>query len=156
MCKKLVTLANVKVTINDTDIDITNEDWEQKILTFEVTNRQATVKITGDTVNCAYISDLMLNSGSSIQVWGLNQNETYTDTVKIGKGIKISATGANTELDAQADGIRIKNTSTGETTTGFTDKGMSTKDMQAETSTVARLLTQNINGQVCLNNVGGV
>lgn len=156
MYKKIIELAATSVQINDIVIDLSSEEWKQEILTLNVTNRQITVKLIGDTVNGAYISDLMLNSGSSIQVWGLNQNETYTDTVRIGKGITISATSTNTEFNAESDGIRIKNKNTNETVTDFTDKGLTTKDMKSDTATISRLLIQNINGQVCFNNIGGV
>jgi len=154
--KKLLPLANVTVDINGISVSLTSENWKQEILTFEVTDRSATITITSDSINSAYISDLMLNSGDSIQVWGLNQNETYTDTVKIGKGMTIDATGVNTQLVAGADGIRVKNKTTGLTVTDLTDKGVATEDLQSNTATISRLLIQNINGQVIFNNIGGV
>ncbi len=153
--KKLIALAVVTVTINGVTKTLTGTDWTAEIFTFNVTNRSITITITSDTANSAYISDLMLNSGSSVQVWGLNQNETFTDTVQIGKGIKITASGTDTELNATSDAIRIKKKSTGSTITDFTDKGLSTKDMTSDTATIGKLLIQNINGQVCFNNIGG-
>jgi|GEM_PF-2134206 len=154
--KKLLALSNIKVTVNDTDIPLTLNQWNQFIYTFEVTTRNIIVKVTGDTVNAGYVADLMLNSGDLPQVFSLNQNETYTDAVKIGKGLTIESTNTNTKLEAGATGIVIRNKVTGIVKTEFTEDGIDTNYLKAKSSLIGGLLTQNINGQVCLNNIGGV
>jgi phage minor structural protein len=154
--KKLLELANIKITVNDVDLNLNEMSWTQFIYTFQVTNRSITVKVTGDSANAGYVADLMLNSGDLPQVFSLNQNETYTDAVKIGKGLTIEATNTDTRLEAGADGIRMRTKTTGNVSTEFTTEGTTTNKLTAQSSLVAGLLTQRINGQVCMNNIGGV
>lgn len=156
LSKKLLELANIRLNINDVDIPLNDVNWKQFIYTFEVNSRSITIKLISDTDNAGYVSDLMINSGDLPQVWSLNQNETHTDTVQIGKGIKINASGVDTQFDAGADGIRIRNKTTNAVSTEFTTEGTKTDKLTAQSSLVAGLLTQRINGQVCMNNIGGV
>ena len=143
MFEKLITLSTVILKINDKEYEL----QENTHITFEVTDNHITVEFIGDVDKCAYLMNLMLNEGTIAQVYSNNANETISDTVMIGKGIQIRATGKNTELDAQADGIRIKNINTGDTTTEFTDKGTITNDLTAHKATIAKVLIADTGSQ---------
>ncbi|MEI3530691.1 MAG: hypothetical protein V8Q75_06525 [Bacilli bacterium] len=147
MFEKLIELSNIQLKINDVLYEIKDETS----ITFNVTDNNITIEFIGDVNKCAYLMNLMLNEGTIAQVYSNNANETITDTVKIGKGIKISATGANAELDAQADGIRIKNTITNETKTEFTDKGTKTDELEANKATISKLLIADVGNQTWIN-----
>lgn len=141
--EKLISLSNVILKINDVEYELTNET----IITFEVTDNHITIEFVGDIDMCAYLMNLMLNEGNIPQVYSNNSNETISDTVMIGKGIQIRATGVNTELDAQADGIRIKNINTNQTTTEFTDKGTTTNELNTNKATIAKVLINDTGTQ---------
>lgn len=147
MFEKIIELANVQLKINNIPYEIK----EETSITFNVTDNNITIEFISDVNKSAYVMNLMLNEGTIAQVYSNNPNETITDTVKIGKGIKISATGANAELDAQADGIRIKNTMTNQTKTEFTDKGTKTDELEANKATIAKILIADTGNQTWIN-----
>ena len=84
-----------------------------------------------DIDNSILITDLMLAEGNIKTSWTQNANESYTDTVQIGKGLRIRATGSDTELSAESDGISIKNTETFEKVAEFTKYGTETQELIA-------------------------
>ncbi|MEI3530069.1 MAG: hypothetical protein V8Q75_03215 [Bacilli bacterium] len=147
MFEKIIELANIQLKINNVSYEIK----EETSITFNVTDNNITIEFISDVNKSAYVMNLMLNEGTIAQVYSNNPNETITDTVKIGKGIQISATGANTELDAQADGIRIKNTMANETKTEFTDKGTKTDELEANKATIAKILIADTGDQTWIN-----
>lgn len=147
MFEKIIELANVQFKINNIPYEIK----EETSITFNVTDNNITIEFISDVNKSAYVMNLMLNEGTIAQVYSNNPNETITDTVKIGKGIKISATGANAELDAQADGIRIKNTMANQTKTEFTDKGTKTDELEANKATIAKILIADTGNQTWIN-----
>lgn len=147
MFEKIIELANVQLKINNIPYEIK----EETSITFNVTDNNITIEFISDVNKSAYVMNLMLNEGTIAQVYSNNPNETITDTVKIGKGIKISATGANAELDAQADGIRIKNTMANQTKTEFTDKGTKTDELEANKATIAKILIADTGNQTWVN-----
>lgn len=144
--EKLISLANIVFKINDVEYELkeTNE------FVFEVLDNHITIEFSADVNMCAYLINLMLNEGNVAQVYSNNANETISDTVMIGKGIQIKATGKNTEFDAQADGIRLKNINTGNTTTEFTDKGTITNELTTNKATIAKVLIVNTGTQTLL------
>ena len=143
MYEKLITLSNQLLKINDVEYELKNDT----IITFEVTDNHITIEFVGDVDKSAYLMNLMLNDGEEKQGFTNNANETISDTVMIGKGIQIRATGVNTELDAQADGIRIKNINTNQTTTEFTDKGTITNELNTNKATIAKVLINDTGTQ---------
>lgn len=149
MYEKLITLANVVLKINDVDYELK----ENTSITFDVTDNHITIEFIGDVDKCAYLMNLMLNEGEEVQGFTNNANETISDTVMIGKGIQIRATGVNTELDAQADGIRIKNINTGSTTTEFTDKGTITNELTTNKATIAKVLVNDTGTQTLFTRI---
>ena len=152
--KKLIQLASCYVKINDIQYELTDMDFKEFEKTIEVTSNIIKIEFITDTNDSCYIADLMGNIGETKITWEQNANETITDTVQIGKGLKIKSSVKNTELKADADGVRINNTNTGETKTEFTDKGMETEEMicrgQAQMS---GLLVQKVYSQIWLSSL---
>lgn len=82
----------------------TRNDYVQVI---NVTSGTIVITLSGDASNTGYVYDLMLNSGTVPMEWEQNQNETLTDTVKIGRGITVSSNVQNTTTRINADGFRV-------------------------------------------------
>ena len=91
----------------------------------------------------------MVNAGTVKLAYSQNENEVTTDTVNISKGITITSSANDTKFKANADGIRIVDKNNEKTTlTEFTDKGMSTKEMEVENgATIVKVLVQNVGSQ---------
>lgn len=150
--KKLIDLALCKVSINGTEYDLNNLEITEFEQIIEVTDNTIEFKIISDTDDSCYISDLLLISGIYKQTWTQNQNETVTDTVKIGTGIEVSSSKTNTKLLADSDGVRINNILNETTIAEFTDKGTTTENLIVnETAQISGLLIQKISSQVCFN-----
>ena len=147
--EKIIEVANVSLKINDVEYELK----EKTEITFNVTDNHITIEFIGDINGCAYLMNLMLNEGNIPQVYSNNANETISDTVMIGKGIQITASGKNAMLDAQADGIRIKNINTDNTTTEFTDKGTITNDLTAHKATISKVLIVNTGTQTLFTKI---
>lgn len=129
--KKLVTLAECSLKINDTEITLDELQWKAIEQLIEIENNVIKIEISSDVNSSCLITDLMLVEGEIKANWSQNANESYTDTVKIGKGIQITSTGTNTEFDASSDGIRIKNTNTRQNVAEFTKYGTETEELTA-------------------------
>ncbi len=154
--KKLVTLANGRVTINGKDylLESTENNFKEKVITIEVTSNTIEFSIYSDTEDAFILCDLMCNLGNTKQTWTQNANETITDTVQIGKGIKVKSSTKNTELKADADGVRIDNVNTNETVAEFTDKGMETEEMIVRgKAQIAGMLVQQVGSQIWLSSL---
>lgn len=150
--KKLINLANCKIIINDLEIELTDENITEIEKSFQVTNNSVNIEIISDTNNSCYISDLLLLIGEYKQTWTQNQNETVTDTVKIGQGIEVTSSKTNTKLLADSDGVRINNVLNNNTIAEFTDKGTTTENLIVKnTAQISGLLVQKIGEQVCFN-----
>lgn len=157
--KKLLTASTIKVILNnsaETTYTLTNTNWtsfEQKIT---ITNNKFSIKFSSSDNNACLIGDLLFIPGEKKQYWTQNSNETSTDTVQIGKGIRIKSNVKNTELKADTDGIRIDNINIDDTVSEFTDKGMETEEMVVRgKAEINVLLIQNIENQAWLTGIGG-
>ena len=164
--KKLVSLSNVKVIINNVSYNLTSlEDTEfytgEKdendnyiINPLEITSNHINIKFETDTNNSAIIYDLMVNAGSERVIWTQNENETTTNTVNISKGITITSSDLDVKFKANADGIRTLDNND-ERLTEFTDKGMLTKEATIENkANVVGILRQRVGNQVWDSFVG--
>lgn len=154
--KKLVNLAVGTVIINGEKwtLENTSGKFQEKEYTIEVTSNTIDFEFQTDTDDAFIIVDLMCNIGNVKQTWSQNANETITDTVTIGKGIKVKSSTKNTELRADADGIRVHNTNTNETVAEFTDKGMETEEMVVRgKAQIAGMLVQQVDSQIWLSSL---
>lgn len=159
--KKLIQLATCKVIVNDNEYELTqmtDTEWQTDskdadgnivIKPLEVTSNHINVKFTSTVDNAIEIYDLMVNAGTVKLAYSQNENEVTTDTVNISKGITITSSANDTKFKANADGIRIVDKNNEKTIlTEFTDKGMSTKEMEVENgATIVKVLVQNVGSQ---------
>lgn len=143
-------LDNTTVSINGVaeKLNYTGNDWKEYTKQVKVTDNRILLAFTTDTNDAIDIADVMGNIGYEKQAWSQNPNETHTDTVDIGKGIKVKSSTTNTELNADSDGIRVINTNTSDVVAEFTDKGMETEEMVVRgKAQIAGLLFQEIESQ---------
>lgn len=150
--KKKVTASNVTVSINGEEKTLDSEEWTlfEKIIT--ISNNQFTIKFSSDTDNSCLISDLILTLGEARLTWSQNPNETNTETVQIGEGIRVDSTKTNTYTRIDSDGNRTFNKSSNEVVTEQTDKGTKTNDLTVRTQAqITGLLQQQHGDQVWVN-----
>lgn len=151
--KKLVNLANVKLLINGDEFILSNNDYTEFKHTFNVTDGYVEIEFVSDTDNCCPVINLMLNKGDEKMEWSLNPNETWSDTVQIGRGIRISSSGTDVVFVANADIIGFMNKQ-GEYIAYFDDEGIVTNSMVVKNkATIVNLLIQDINGQTVINRI---
>ena len=151
--KKLVNLANVKLLINGDEFILSNNDYTEFKHTFEISDGYITIVFECDTDNACPIINLMLNKGDEKMEWSLNSNETWSDTVKIGRGVRISSIGTDVEFVALADIIGFMNKQ-GEYITIFDSDGIVTNTAVVKNkAAIVNLLIQNINDQTIINRI---
>lgn len=150
--KKKIAASNVKVSINDSEYVLDSEEWQLFEKAIKISNNQFIIKFSSDTVNSCLISDLILIFGENRNTWSQNSNETTTDTVQIGKGIRVDSTITNTYTRLDSDGNRTFNKSTDEVVTEQTDQGTNTNNLKVRTQAeVTGLLQQKHGDQVWVN-----
>ncbi len=151
--KKLINLANIKVTVNGEEILLSNSDYTEFKHTFTVTTNSVEIEFVSDTDNSCPIINLMLNKGDEKMEWTLNPNETWSDTVQIGRGIRISSSGTDVVFVANADIIGFMNKQ-GEYIATFDDEGLVTNAAVIKNkATIVNLLIQDINDQTVINRI---
>lgn len=149
-------LDNARVIINEeaTTLEYTGNEWVEFSKTIEVTSNDIAISFYTDTNNAVYIADLMGNIGNDKLTWEQNANETYTDTVQIGKGIQVNSSETNTYTRIDSDGNRVFNRATGNVISEFTDKGMETQDMVVNgKAEIAGMLIQKVGSQTWLSSL---
>ena len=151
--KKLITLAEVSVSVNGTVIDLDSEEWITESLTFDVASNTIEIIFTSDTDEACYISDLMGSVGTLAQVWSNNPNESVKGGVKIGEGIEITSSTSNIMQKMDNDGNRIINTNTEEVVAEFTDKGIETAEVIADKGQVANILIVDMGTQTWFSRI---
>lgn len=154
--KNINNLDNAKVIINGEsfNLEYTNNKWKEFEKTINVTANTISISFVTDTNNAIYITDLMGNIGAEKQTWEQNANETYTDTVQIGKGIQVNSSETNTYTRIDSDGNRVFNKATGKVISEFTDKGMETQDMVVNgKAEIAGMLVQKVGNQTWLSSL---
>ncbi len=151
--KKLINLANVKVTVNGEEILLSNSDYTEFKHTFTVTTNSVEIEFVSDTDNSCPIINLMLNKGDEKMEWTLNPNETWSDIVQIGRGIRISSSGTDVVFVANADIIGFMNKQ-GEYIATFDDEGLvANAAVIKNKATIVNLLIQDINDQTVINRI---
>ena len=150
--KKLVALAECKITINGQEIVFDSTDWDEKELTFEVTSNTIDIVFFSDTDNSLWLVDVLFIPGDIKQTWTPNPNEVDTGVIQLGGDkLKIESNTSNTKFEAGTDGTRVLNKSTNEVIAEYTDKGTNTKEFEAEKSQVAKLLTVDMGNQTWIS-----
>ena len=152
---KLIELAICKIVINNVEYNLEEyNSLTQFKQTINVSSSKVTIEFISDENDACYIIDLMMNDGEEVLNWSQNNNETITDTVKIGKGIEVASNTTNTITRIDSDGSRVLNKTTGEVVREDTDKGTVTNQFESRsTSKVNGLLVLKSGNQVWLSGV---
>ena len=151
--KKLINLARAKVVVNGEEIAMANDDYTELKHTFTVTTNSIEIEFVTDTDNSCPVINLMLNKGDTLMEWSLNPNETWSDTVQIGRDVRIFSSGTDVVFVAEADIIGFKNKQ-GEYITTFDDEGMVANSIVVKNkATIVNLLIQDINDQTVINRI---
>lgn len=147
--KKLKNAAICEVTINGNTYELTSTDIYEFEQNIEITNNSIKIEFEADTIASCWLSDLLVILGSKKQTWTQNQNETTSDTVKIGKGIQVESSSTNTFHRIDSDGNRTYNKTTGEVVSEQTDKGTLTKELIVQDlADICGCLVNNVDDQV--------
>lgn len=151
--KKLINLAKVKVIINGEEFALSNNSYTEFKHLLNVTIGSIEIEFVSDTENACPIINLMLNKGDQPVEWSLNPNETWSDTVQIGRGIRISSSGTDVIFVANADIIGFMNKQ-GEYITTFDNEGLVASSIIVKNkATIVNLLIQDINNQTVINRI---
>ena len=147
--KKIISAAIATLKVNGLIINLTEQNWKEETHLINVTSNNIKIEMTTDLSSSILITDLMLTEGNLKVSWTQNNNESYTDTVQIGKGVRITATGSDTEFVAEASGIIINNTESGTKVAEFTKYGTETQELIAhkDVKIADSLLIQKIGNQ---------
>lgn len=147
-------LANVIVKVNDEEISLSKTEWTDFVKTIDVTTNHIKIEFYSDTNDTLYITDLLVTLGAEKQVWTQNPNEIRTDTVTIGKGIKVESTEKNTIHKIDADGNRTYNKNTGELVAELTDKGLEAEEIISRgQAQISGMLIQQIGNQTWISSL---
>lgn len=152
--KKLKNAATCKVSINGNIYELESTDIYEFEQNIEISNNSIKIEFEADTVASCWISDLLVILGTKKQTWTQNQNETTSDTVKIGKGIQVESSSTNTFHRIDSDGNRTYNKTTGEVVSEQTDKGTITKELIVhELADICGCLVNSVDEQVWLSKI---
>lgn len=152
--KKLKSAATCEVTINGNIYELASTDIYEFEQTIEITNNSIKIDFESDTVASCWVSDLLVILGNKKQTWTQNQNETTSDTVKIGKGIQVESSSSNTFTRIDSDGNRTYNKTTGEVVSEQTDKGTLTKELTVQDlADICGCLVNNVDEQVWFSKI---
>lgn len=150
--KKKLSAANVKVYINDEEYILDSENWSLFEKVIKISGNRFVIKFSSDTEDSCLISDLIFIFGENRNTWSQNSNETNTETVQIGEGIRVDSSKTNTYTRIDSDGNRTFNKSTDEVVTEQTDKGTNTNNIKVRTQAeITGLLQQKHEDQVWVN-----
>lgn len=151
--KKLITLAECKLIINDIEYELTEEEWTNDYTTIEVSDNKITIQIVSDTDDSCYLGDLMCNQGEVASVWSSAPGESVNGGVKIGQSIEITSSASNIKQVMDNDGNRIINIDTDETVAEYTDDGMSTKKITSAEAEISNLLFLDMGEQTWVSRI---
>ena len=148
--KKLLEAAVCKVKINNNiEIELNNTSWETVERELEILDNYFRIEFISDSNNACYISDLILIVGRNKQTWTQNINETTSDTVSIGQGIRVDSDKTNTYTRIDSDGNRTFNKATNQAVMEATDKGINAENAIVRTQAeITGVLQQKVGNQV--------
>lgn len=156
--KRLVDLATLKVKIDETEytLDAAKGVWTEFERTITITDSNFDITFTSDTNAACLISDLILIIGEKKQYWSQNANETNTDTVKIGEGIRVDSSKTDTYTTIDSDGNRTFNKNTNVRVAEMTRNGVYANELDVNgKAEINILLIQEIDSQSWLTGLGG-
>lgn len=147
-------LTNGYIKINGDQYELESIKWQEFKKTIEIRMNKIDIEFEANADKTLYITDLLVNSGEEADVWTQNPNETRTDTITIGKGIKVESSATNTYTTIDSDGNRTFNKSTNKIVSEMTDKGIYTNEIECEgQAQIAGLLFRQINNQTWISSL---
>lgn len=147
-------LTNTYVKINGKSYELNSDTWTTFEEFLEVNANYIEIEFEADADDVLYVTDLTGNFGSKAERWTQNPNETRTDTVSIGKGIKVESSETNTYTTIDSDGNRTFNKATGERVAEMTDKGVYSKEIECEgQAQIAGLLFKQVGNQTWVSSL---
>ena len=147
--KKLISPANVKITINGIEILLDkHNEWTIVDVNIPVVDNLVVIKYESDTDHSAWLVDILLIPGDIRQIYTPHPSELYTDEYEMGGGkFKLKSSDQNVFFEASADGIRTRNTVTNLVTSEFTEDGMYNKKSTSDEGDIAKVMIVNIGNQ---------
>ena len=127
------------LTLKINDATYTIDDTGEFSQNINISTNTVDISFVGNVSNTGYIYDLILNEGTEKKQWEQNQDETTTDTVKIGKGIEVRSSSQNTTSKMNADGFKVTSNTSNQDVMKATDKGGWFNELESHS-------TSNING----------
>lgn len=151
--KKHINTSTISFKINTEEQELElSEGTFEKVINIDSSN--ITIDFSSSADNGYLIYDLMLNKGEIRAPYNQHQNETTTDTVKIGKGVSVESSVMNTITKIDADGQRTLNKTTGEVVNRNTDTGTYTKTLECPgEATISGLYIQKVNNQTWITGI---
>lgn len=146
--------ATATVKINNEPTVLTSSSWDYFEKTINISSNNITLEFTGTENNIMYIADIMINSGDIAEVWSQNPNETRTDTVTIGRGIRVENSQTQTYTKIDDDGTRVFNKNNDEEVARFTKDGIDVKEQVVRNkSELVGVLIQQIGEQTWFTSI---
>ncbi len=152
--KRLINTSDFQFKINDELQEIEESEGEFiKTISSDNTNISLFFKSTLDDGFAIY--DLMMNKGNVNFPYNQHQNETTTDTVRIGKGISVESDVTDTITKIDSDGFRVvSKNNTDEVLLRATDTGTYTNTFECVNSAIITgLYIQEVNGQTWITGI---
>lgn len=147
-------LATVTVKVNGEEYPLNETGWTDFVETIEVNSNHIKIEFTSDTNESLYVADLLATLGAEKQIWTQNPNEIRTDTVTIGKGIKVESSEKNTIHRIDADGNRTFNKNTGDVVAELTDKGLEAQEIISRgQAQISGLLIKKVGNQTWISSL---
>lgn len=153
--KRIISASECSVRYNGKTFNLTEETGEIHT-SGEINTKQFVIEITANSNNGFKIYDLILKHGNegteNILLWVQNANESKSDSVQIGEGIKATSNITNTESTMDSEGFQVQNKTTKKIVMKATATGGLFNDLTSTgNSTISGLIIRKSGTKVTLN-----
>lgn len=153
--KRIISASECSVRYNGKTFNLTEETGEIHT-SGEINTKQFVIEITANSNNGFKIYDLILKHGNegteNMLLWVQNANESKSDSVQIGEGIKATSNITNTEATMNSEGFQVQNKTTKKVVMKATATGGLFNDLTSTgNSTISGLIIRKSGTKVTLN-----
>lgn len=153
--KRIISASECSVRYNGKTFNLTEETGEVHT-SGEINTKQFVIEITANSNNGFKIYDLILKHGNegaeNMLLWVQNANESKSDSVQIGEGIKATSNITNTEATMDSEGFQVQNKTTKKIVMKATATGGLFNDLTSTgNSTISGLIIRKSGTKVTLN-----
>lgn len=153
--KRIISASECSVRYNGKTFNLTEETGEIHT-SGEINTKQFVIEITANSNNGFKIYDLILKHGNegteNMLLWVQNANESKSDSVQIGEGIKATSNTTNTESTMDSEGFQVQNKTTKKVVMKATATGGLFNDLTSiGNSTISGLIIRKSGTKVTLN-----